>query len=160
MAERKQPVAAAVGVGPGLGAALARRFASGYAVALVARRVVKLKQLAAELNAARGRPLAVAAVVSKPADIAAALTCIRRELGEVAVLLYNAAMRRFGRLLETKPSTFENTRRVNGFGAFLFAQAVVPAMLARGNGVICHLAQQERSAWTQEIDLRPFTEKF
>ncbi len=38
MAETKQiPVAAVVGVGPGLGAALARRFAQGYAVAITAR---------------------------------------------------------------------------------------------------------------------------
>ncbi len=38
MAESPQvPVAAVLGVGPGLGAALARRFAQGYAVAINAR---------------------------------------------------------------------------------------------------------------------------
>ncbi len=239
MADTKQPVAVVVGVGPGLGAALARRFAAGYAVALVARHADKLDELAAELNGAGGRALAVAADVSKPADIEAAFARIRKELGEVDVLLYNAAMRPFGRLMETKPSTFENTWRVNAFGAFLCAQAVVPAMLARGSGVILftgatagvkpfptsaafgpakfalrglgqvmardlgpqgihvayinvdgpidmpfihqlrpeltpedmlapaaiaetywHLAHQDRSAWTQEIDVRPFKEKF
>ena len=55
-------------------------------------------------------------------------------LGEVDVLLYNAAMRPFGRLMETKPSTFENTWRVNAFGAFLCSQEVVPAMLAKRTG--------------------------
>lgn len=239
MAESKQSVAAVIGVGPGLGAALARRFASGYALALVARHADKLGELAGELNAAGGRALAVAADMSKPADIEAAFGRIRKELGEVDVLLYNAAMRPFGRLMETKPSTFENTWRVNAFGAFLCSQAVVPAMLARGAGVILftgatagvkpfptsaafgpakfalrglaqvmardlgpqgihvayinidggidmpfirqlrpeaqpedllapaaiaetywHLAHQDRSAWTQEIDVRPFKEKF
>jgi NAD(P)-dependent dehydrogenase (short-subunit alcohol dehydrogenase family) len=239
MADVKQSVAVVVGVGPGLGAALARRFASGYALALVARHADKLEELAAELNAAGGRALAVPADVSKPGDIEAAFARIRKELGEAGVLLYNAAMRPFGRLMETKPSTFENTWRVNAFGAFLCSQAVVPAMLARGNGAILftgatagvkpfptsaafgpakfamrglaqvmardlspqgihvayinidgpidmpfihqlrpelkpedmlapaaiaetywHLAHQERSAWTQEIDLRPFKEKF
>jgi NAD(P)-dependent dehydrogenase (short-subunit alcohol dehydrogenase family) len=54
----------------------------------------------------------------------------------VDVLLYNAAMRPFGRLMETKPSTFETTWRVSAFGAFLCSQAVVPGMLAKGRGVI------------------------
>ena len=38
MAENKLPVAVVTGVGPGLGAALARRFAKGYAVAINARK--------------------------------------------------------------------------------------------------------------------------
>jgi NAD(P)-dependent dehydrogenase (short-subunit alcohol dehydrogenase family) len=74
--------------------------------------------------------------VSKADDVSAAFERIRRELGDVDALLYNAAMRPFGRLMETKPSTFENTWRVNAFGAFLAAQAVVPAMLAKSAGVI------------------------
>lgn len=45
-------------------------------------------------------------------------------------------MRPFGRLMETKPSTFENTWRVATFGAFLCSQEVVPEMLKRGKGVI------------------------
>jgi NADP-dependent 3-hydroxy acid dehydrogenase YdfG len=148
-------------------------------------------------------------------------------------------MRPFGTLMETKPSTFENTWRVNAFGAFLAAKEVVPAMLEAGRGVILftgatagikpfptsaafgpakfamrglaqviardlgpkgihvayinvdgpidmpfirhrmpnaqdqdllkpsaiaetywHLAHQDPSCWTQEIDVRPFKEKF
>ena len=61
---------------------------------------------------------------------------IRLELGDTDVLLYNAAMRPFGTLMDTKPSTFENTWRVSSFGAFLAAQQVVPAMLQRRRGVI------------------------
>ena len=44
-----KPAALVVGVGPGLGAALVRRFAhEGMGVAIAARRVDKLKELAAE----------------------------------------------------------------------------------------------------------------
>jgi NAD(P)-dependent dehydrogenase (short-subunit alcohol dehydrogenase family) len=131
-----RPVCAVIGVGPGLGAALARRFAREYAVALVARGENKLTALAKEIEATGGRALAVSADVAKAADITAAFDAIRRELGDVDALLYNAAMRPFGKLMETKPSTFENTWRVTTFGAFLAAQEVVPAMLKHGSGTI------------------------
>jgi NAD(P)-dependent dehydrogenase (short-subunit alcohol dehydrogenase family) len=131
-----RPVCAVVGVGPGLGAALARRFAKEYAVALVARGEDKLAALAKEIEADGGTALAVAADVAKAADISAAFQKIRGQLGEVDALLYNAAMRPFGKLMDTKPSTFENTWRVSTFGAFLAAQEVVPAMLKKGGGAI------------------------
>ena len=232
-------VAAVVGVGAGLGAALARRFAGPYAVALMARDEGKLQQFADEIAATGGRATAVSVDVSKAEEIRAAFERTRNELGEVDVLLYNAAMRPFGRLMETKPSTFETTWRVNAFGAFLCSQQVVPAMLSKGHGVVIftgatagtrpfatsaafgpakfamrglaqvmardlgpqgvhvayvnidgaidmpfihklrpdlkpedmlspaaiaesfwHVAHQHPSAWTQELDLRPFKEKF
>jgi NAD(P)-dependent dehydrogenase (short-subunit alcohol dehydrogenase family) len=134
MADKK--VAAVIGVGPGLGAALARRFATDYAVALVARNEGKLNEFARELSAAGGTSLVVPADVSKEQAIVDAFERIRRELGDTDILLYNAAMRPFGTLMETKPSTFENTWRVATFGAFLAAQQVVPAMLRKQQGVI------------------------
>ena len=136
MADSKRPVCAVVGVGPGLGAALARRFAKQYAVALIARGEDKLSALAREIEADGGTAIAVAADVSQAAGIASAFASIRSKLGDVDVLLYNAAMRPFGRLMETKPSTFENTWRVCALGAFLAAQEVVPAMLKKGAGVV------------------------
>jgi len=240
MAETSQrPVAVVVGVGAGLGAALARRFASGYTVAMLARGEAYLTSLAKEIEGAGGRALAVPADVSQEKQIEAAFTTIRRELGTPEVLLYNAAMRPFGRLMETKPSTFETTWRVSAFGAFLCAQHAVPDMLSKRKGVILftgatagvkpfptsaafgpakfalrglaqvlardlgpqgihvayinvdgpidmpfirqrftdakdedllkpsaiaetywHLAHQDPSAWTQELDVRPFKEKF
>jgi NAD(P)-dependent dehydrogenase (short-subunit alcohol dehydrogenase family) len=129
-------VATVIGVGPGLGAALARRFAAEYAVALVARSEDKLAGFVREINLAGGAALDVAADVSKEEEIATAFERIHREFGDTDALLYNAAMRPFGTLMETKPSTFENTWRVGAFGAFLAAQQVVPAMLKKGSGVI------------------------
>ena len=115
---------------------MARKFAEEYAVALVARGADKLASFAKEIEAGGRKALAVAADVAKSEDISAAFDKIRSELGEVDALLYNAAMRPFGKLMDTKPSTFENTWRVSTFGAFLAAQAVVPSMLKRGGGVI------------------------
>src|SRR6202166_2791869 len=137
MAESKhREIAAVVGVGPGLGAALARRFAEGYTVALIARKRDYLESLAKEIESEGGSALAVPCDVAVADQIKAGFEKIRRQLGDVDALLYNAAMRPFGKLMDTKPSTFENTWRVTTFGAFLAAQAVVPSMLKRGNGVI------------------------
>ncbi|HEY2139220.1 MAG TPA: SDR family NAD(P)-dependent oxidoreductase, partial [Chthoniobacterales bacterium] len=129
-------VATVLGVGPGLGAALARRFAADYAVSLVARNAEKLIELAREIPAAGGTSLVVPADVSKEQEILGAFERIRLELGDTDILIYNAAMRPFGTLMDTKPSTFENTWRVTSFGAFLAAQQVVPAMLQKRRGVI------------------------
>src|SRR5712671_3212933 len=129
-------IATVIGVGPGLGAALARRFAADYAVALVARNADKLIELAREISSAGGTSLAVPADVSNEQAIADAFDRIRRDLGDTDILLYNAAMRPYGTLMETKPSTFENTWRVGAFGAFIAAQQVVPAMLRKQRGVI------------------------
>ena len=50
-----KPVAVVTGVGPGLGAALVRRFAASYAVAILARNADYLKALAGEIRVAGPR---------------------------------------------------------------------------------------------------------
>ncbi|MFZ0659574.1 MAG: SDR family NAD(P)-dependent oxidoreductase [Candidatus Binataceae bacterium] len=133
----KRPVAVVTGVGPGLGAALARRFAQGYAVAINARRADYLRTLKAEIQTSGG-----ATVFEAPADIGdraqveAAFKLIREQLGAPDVLLYNAGSGKWGNVLEVSPEDFEATWRVNVYGAFLASREVVPAMLARGRGVI------------------------
>src|SRR5438552_206210 len=95
------PVAVVVGVGPGLGAALARRFAAEYSVAVLARREATLTTVVKEIESAGGRALAVPTNVAQEEEITAAFATIRAQLGAPEVLLYNAAMRQVGRLMET-----------------------------------------------------------
>jgi short-subunit dehydrogenase len=103
---------------------------------MIARGEDKLASLAKEIESSGARAIGVSADISKAEEIDRSFTRIRSELGEIDVLLYNAAMRPFGRLMETKPSTFENTWRVCTFSAFLCSQQVVPAMLKKGAGNI------------------------
>jgi short-subunit dehydrogenase len=70
--EESKGDAAVVGVGAALSAALARRFANQYSVALMARDEDKLRQLAAEIEAAGGRTIAIAVDVSKAEEIRSA----------------------------------------------------------------------------------------
>ena len=130
------PVAVVVGVGAGLGAALARRFAQGYRVALVARSADFTRTLAAEIKSAGGIPLAVQGDATIPAQVAVAYERIGGELGTPEVLIYNGVRRPFGVLVETTPEVFEETWRLHAFGAFLWARQVVPR---------CSHATRERS---------------
>jgi len=137
MAESKQkPVAVVVGVGPGWGASLARRFGREYAVALVARRPDYLRTLADDVRKSGGVAVEVPADVGSREQVAAAFKAIRERLAEVDVLLFNAGAGPFGSISEVAPEQFENCLRINALGAFLCAKECAPAMIARGRGVM------------------------
>ncbi len=133
MADKKPPVCAVVGVGPGNGEALARRFsADGYAVALLARRTDLSARLAEELPRAR----AYACDAAEAKSVEAAFEKIRADLGEVDVLLFNAGSGVWGTIEEVSPEDFERAWRVNTLGLFLAARQAIPAMRRRGQGAI------------------------
>ncbi len=131
-----KPVAVITGVGPGLGAALARRFAATYAVAILARNADYLKALARELRDSGAAVLELVCDVSDRAQIADAFRAIRKDLGDPEVLLYNAGSGKFGSITEITPDQYEADWRVNAFGAFVAAKEVAPAMIARGRGTM------------------------
>ena len=136
MANAKKPVAVVTGVGPGLGASLARRFAREYAVAINARRAEALTAYAKEIRNAGGEVLEVPADIGDRAQVEAAFAAIRERLGPVDVLLYNAGSGQFGSVVDITPEAYEQSWRVNAYGAFLCAKAVVPAMIERGRGAL------------------------
>jgi len=131
-----KPVAVVVGVGPGTGAALARRFAEKYAVALVARRAENLKTVADEIRARGGEALEAPADVTSASAVRAAFDAIRATLGAPEVLLYNAGSGTWGTIADVTPEQFESAWRTNAFGAFLCAREVAADMVARGRGAI------------------------
>jgi NADP-dependent 3-hydroxy acid dehydrogenase YdfG len=125
-----------VGVGEGIGAALARRFASGYKVALLARSAEVIGKVSEEIKTAGGIALPVQSDATLEAEIASAYERIVGDLGPVEVLIYNGGRRPFGRLMETSVQVFEETWRLHALGAFMWSRQVVPGMLARGSGCI------------------------
>jgi NAD(P)-dependent dehydrogenase (short-subunit alcohol dehydrogenase family) len=129
----KKPVCAVVGVGPGNGAAFARRFAQGgYTVALLARRRAFSEELAVTLPDARAFECDVADAKSIETTFAA----IREQLGEVSVVIYNAGSGVWGTIEDVSAADFETAWRVNTLGAFLTAKEVIPSMKREGRGSI------------------------
>jgi NAD(P)-dependent dehydrogenase (short-subunit alcohol dehydrogenase family) len=126
-----KPVCAVVGVGPGNGAAFARRFAAeGYRVALLARTTDFSSKLAQELPGA----VSYACDVSSASSVAAAFAEIRKEQGDVEVVIYNAGSGTWGTVDDIGPAEFESAWRVNALGALLVSKEVTPAMKERGLG--------------------------
>ncbi len=128
-------VCAVVGVGPGNGAAYARRFSrDGYAVALLARSTGYSESLVPELA---GEARAFACDASDPDAVAAAFAAIEREMGAVDVLLYNAGSGgKWANIEDTELDFFEQAWRVNALGLVAATKSVVPAMKAKGKGAI------------------------
>lgn len=129
---------AVLGAGPGLGAALARRFGrEGHPVGVVARSRAALAALCSELAAMGidGRPFPTD--LARPAGVPATMEAMAERLGPIEVLCYNAA--RLG--MQARPSeldvgALEDSLRVNLLSAVAASQAVIPAMRARGRGSI------------------------
>jgi NAD(P)-dependent dehydrogenase (short-subunit alcohol dehydrogenase family) len=121
-----------VGAGPGLSAAVARRFANaGAAVALAARTVEKLEAIAQETGAR-----AFACDATSAEAVNTLFDEVARTLGEPNVVIYNAGFRIRGPVADLDPKGVERTISICAFGAFLVAQAAARRMLPRAAGVI------------------------
>lgn len=130
-------VAVVIGVGPGLGAAVAKRFArEGFAIGLMARSEESLSAARDEVEGAGGTALAIQADATDSASVAQAFDKVREELGDPEVFVYNAGAFQMGSILELTPEQFDDCFRANCSGAFYGAQQVLPAMLEKGRGTI------------------------
>lgn len=129
-----QPVCVVNGVGPGNGAAFARRFsAAGYRVALIARSTDFCDSLAAELGDGAH---AYQCDVGDPAAVSETFARIREALGPVEILLHNAGAGIWGDFESLELSAFEQSWRINTLGLAAAARAVAPDMRRAGHGSI------------------------
>ncbi len=120
------------GVGPGTGSALARRFAEGYAVAMIARDAERLSALEGEIPAARGFPCDLA----DEAALASTFEAIARELGAPEVVIHNAVGGAFGDFLSIDPQVLIANFQVNTMALLHLARLAAPAMIENGKGAI------------------------
>jgi NAD(P)-dependent dehydrogenase (short-subunit alcohol dehydrogenase family) len=81
------------GVGPGTGAAVARRFAKSYPIALLARSPEKYESLVQEINGSGGQAIGISTDVSSEESVKSAFTKIEREFQSAgcAAAVFNAS---------------------------------------------------------------------
>lgn len=136
MADRE--IALVAGAGPGLGAALAKRFAeAGMRVALAARNRAAIERLAREVSAETGATLkAYSADVTEERAVRALFAELRSHWGEPDLVVYNAGAYRPQGILEASAADFEHCWRVGCLGGFLVGQEAARGMVERGHGTI------------------------
>ena len=127
------PTAVVAGVGPGLGASLARRFdAEGCDVALFARSSGFIEDLADEL----GSGLAVTVDVSDADAVREGFGRVRETFGPVDVLAFNASAASWTGLLDADAEGFGRALAVGVEGAFHCAREAVSDMVEHDGGTV------------------------
>ena len=126
-----------VGAGPGLGSAIAHRFAAGgYRVTLVARSVDRLGDLARGLDDTGAEINTVEADASSPEDLRARMTKLYSVAGAPGVVIYNAVLGAPDRLLSSTAAHLQEAYAVDVIGAIVVAQEAAPVMKAAGSGTM------------------------
>ena len=130
-------VCAVVGVGPGIGLAVARRFArEGFGIGLLSRDLESAAGYAAAIDAAGGKAVAVAADAADPRALRSALDHLAATLGHPSVLIYNVSSSHPGPPSAVDPTDLEADFRASVTGALIAVQHVLPAMRAAKSGTV------------------------
>ncbi|KAH8941788.1 hypothetical protein BDL97_14G062800, partial [Sphagnum fallax] len=199
-------VAVVVGAGPGLGLAIARRFAhEKYTVAILSRDLEKLTKMVEDIIEMEksGQVCAICINCANSKSVKEAFEAVN-SLGPVEALVYNANMP-FPwpppKFTQINAESFKCSITIPCVGAFLFVQQVIQGMVERQKGnhwvrhwgeyqpqgihvahiigfissareedtmmkpdtiaeIYWHVHSQHKSAWTHELDVCPFPEKF
>ena len=128
------PVCLVTGVGPGTGAAIVRRFAGDYRVAMLARNAARIEDLASEVPNAHPFPCDV----TDSAALRETVARITDELDAPEVVVHNAVGGAFGEFMDIDADVLERNFAVNTVALLRLAQLVAPAMVDRGKGgIVC-----------------------
>lgn len=128
-------VALVTGASSGLGAQFAKTLAAaGAGVVLASRRVDRLRDLRAEIEAAGGNAHVVEMDVTDLASIRAAVAHAETEMGSIDILVNNSGVSTTQRIQDVGEEDFDFVMGTNVRGAFFVAQEVGKRMLARAKG--------------------------
>ena len=120
----------------GIGAACARAFSlEGAKVVIADVNVEGARAVADDIGA-----IAIACDVGKEEDVGALVEMTEAEVGKIDVFFSNAAVATGGDPISTPVDTWQQQWQINVMGHVYAVRAVLPAMLARGEGYLVHTA--------------------
>lgn len=134
-------VALVTGASSGLGVAFAHALAEqGADVAILARRVERLEQVADECRAFGVRCLPVACDVSSEESIKAAVAQVKDEFGRIDVLVNNAGVCEYAPLEDHTTAQWDKVIATDLTSVFLMTREVAPLFREQGYGRVVNIA--------------------
>jgi NADP-dependent 3-hydroxy acid dehydrogenase YdfG len=137
----KDKVVLITGASAGIGLATARLFAAaGAKVAIAARSVEKLNQLADELRSQGEAVLVVPTDMTHKAEVDRMVGTTIRHYGQIDILINNAGQAASGTVADVNPDHYRQIIELNLFGPLHAMQAVVPTMRQHSGGPILNVS--------------------
>jgi len=143
--------AVVTGASSGIGRATATALAAlGHPVAIGARRVDECEEAAAAIRASGGEAVAIHLDLADGDSVERFAKAAVDALGEVEIIISNAAQNMAGAVLHTDPAALESMLAVNVVGTHRLVRSLVPAMVDRRRGdvvfVTSDVAERPRPA--------------
>jgi NAD(P)-dependent dehydrogenase (short-subunit alcohol dehydrogenase family) len=134
-------VSIVTGGGGGLGEGICPALAgAGAAVAVVGRTREKLERVAAAVNDAGGRAIAVEADIADPSSVAAMTERVVSEFGGIDILVNNAAVYHRKPWTDITEADWDQVLDTNLKGYYLCARAAYPFLKTSGHGRVINVA--------------------
>lgn len=143
------------GYGPGIGAAVARRFgAEGFDVALVGRTERKLQAGIERLEGVKAQ--AFVADLGDPAAVTSTVATVREAMGPIEVVHYNAVYAQAGDLLDMDAASLEPVFALGAQGLLALVRAAREDLVAQKGAVLITgggMANDAMNAMTNQMGL-------
>ncbi|MDG0794222.1 3-ketoacyl-ACP reductase [Cohnella ginsengisoli] len=137
----KGKAAIVTGAGKGIGKAVALELArEGVHVGLIARTESDLLEAARDIQALGVKVAYAAADVSSLAQVEQAVEKIVREIGAADILINNAGIGTFEKLVEMDPEHWKKIIDVNLLGTYYVTRTVLPQLIAKNGGDIINIS--------------------
>ena len=147
-------IVAITGASSGIGAALALEAAAeGARVALMARRIDELEEIARQVRDRGGEAMVTPLDVSNHDQVLKTFQNIEEEWGLPDVVIANAGIGRPSSVTNMKMQEIESLFQVNFFGVLYTADAVIGKMVERGSGRFAAVSSLGRAIF-QEVHVR------
>lgn len=129
------------GASSGIGAGMAEEFARrGAVVGICARRESRLEEVLARCRIHSPRSRMWVTDLSAPGAAESLASSVVAELGRVDVLVNNAGIPKRRKVMALDPETVRSVMNINYFAPVDLTLAVLPQMLARGQGLVINIS--------------------